>query len=579
MKRFYAIVAAMLLVVASFAQKPNLHAPLDAARQKAKPVSERMTQLKNGKQLVTSKQTMHKAPKKTASYDVEDLELISEAPAGTEMQKLVSSTYYMVTWGNVYEVENNGTLKNVVVGDDGTYYVKNPFTGWSTDSYLKIEKDGDGEYVAKLPQAIYYEAGEMENEDGSIEAYENMYYAFAMDYYEYEEDGETWGSYAPSDVQEYRFSVKDDSLVCTDSEVLLAMGDSIGQWMGIGDYNICMSEFNEKELEVDEAVASSAQKFAFTYEDYTDSRYGHLVDAAFTDDGHIYVKGVFESLPDVWIEGTFDGSKATFKSGQYVGFNENYQSLLYFCAADIGEIYDEYYDEYYEGYVYADEIAFDVDLSTMTFSTDLHIVMNMAKDSEISYIEALAYPAISFYTEKAGTPQNPEFLEFSDMDPDYGYAFAGTYMPILDTTGALMDKDLVTYTYYADDDEVVIDAADYGVDEEITEMPYDFTAGLYYSDIYNDCAVHYFYFYFTGFDKFGVKTTYYGGGEKHDSDTVWYYLDEDPSGVKSLISEADVKSVSYTDLSGRKVSQPTHGLYVRTLTMADGTVKSQKVIK
>lgn len=572
MKKFYAIVAAMMLVVASFAQKTNTHAPLVGSLQKAKPVSERLTQTKDGKHFVSAKSTMHKAKKAADSYDLEGLELISEAPAGTEVQKLASSTYYLVSWGYVYEEECNGTLKNLVVGDDGCYYLKNPFTGWSTDSYLKLDKNADGEYVAKLPQAIYYEE--------ATDDYEaSMYYAFAMDMYEIEQDGETYYSYAPSDVQEYRFEVKDDSLVCADSAVLLALGDSIGEWMGYGDYNIRMSSFNEKSVEVDEAVASSAQKFALTYQDYVDSRYGYLIDAAFTDDGHIYVKGVFESLPDVWIEGTFDGEKATFKSGQYVGFNENYQSLIYFCAADIEELYDEYYDEYYDGYVYADELVFDVDLSTMTFSTDRHIIMNMTKEAEISYIDALAYPAISFYTEKAGTPQNPEFLDFYDIDPDYGYGFAGTYMPILDTTGALMDKELVTYTYYADDEEVVIDAVDYGVEEEMTEMPYNFTAGLYYSDIYNDCATHYFYFYFTGFDKFGVKTTYYGGGEKHDSDTVWYYLDEDPSGVKSLISEADVKSVSYTDIAGRKVSNPTHGLYVRTLTMADGTVKSQKVMK
>lgn len=582
MKKFYAIVVAMILVTASFAQKPNTHAPLGKSLQGHETTSERQIQLKNGKQFAPVKYSMHKAKHQAASYDLDNLELISEAPAGTEEQRLVSSTYYEVSWGYVYETENNGALKDFVVGDDGCYYLKNPFTGLTTNTYLKLEKDGDNEYVAKLPQAVYHEEGEMENEDGSMEAYNNMYYVFAMEYYEYEQDGETHATYKPADVQEYRFTVKGDSLVCNDSEVQLAMGDSIGQWMGYGDYNVCISPFSAKTLEVDESIASTAQKFALSYEDYTDSRYGYLIDAAFTDDGHIYVKGVFESLPDVWVEGTFDGSKATFKSGQYVGFNEDYQSLLYFCAADIGEVYDEDYDEYYDDYVYADEIVFDVDLATMTFSTDRHIVMNMYKDTRVSYIDALAYPSISFYTEKAGTPQNPEFLEFYDLDEDAGYGGSFVYMPIFDTTGALMDKDKLTYTYYAsydgEDEEVVITPEEYGVEEEMTELPYAFAAGLYYYDIYSDRADHYFYFYFTGFSKFGVKTTYYGGGEKHDSDIVWYDL-ENEDGVKAISPAADVKNISYTDIAGRKVSRPTNGIYVKTITYTDGTVVSKKVIR
>ena len=43
--------------------------------------------------------------------------------------------------------------------------------------------------------------------------------------------------------------------------------------------------------------------------------------------------------------------------------------------------------------------------------------------------------------------------------------------------------------------------------------------------------------------------------------------------------EANVKSVSYTDLSGRTISQPQHGIYLKTVKFADGSQKTVKYLK
>ena len=50
-------------------------------------------------------------------------------------------------------------------------------------------------------------------------------------------------------------------------------------------------------------------------------------------------------------------------------------------------------------------------------------------------------------------------------------------------------------------------------------------------------------------------------------------------GIGEAVRQADrVKSVAYYDASGRRVSSPSGGLYIKSVTYADGTVKTYKVV-
>lgn len=41
----------------------------------------------------------------------------------------------------------------------------------------------------------------------------------------------------------------------------------------------------------------------------------------------------------------------------------------------------------------------------------------------------------------------------------------------------------------------------------------------------------------------------------------------------------DVKSVSYTDLAGRRISKPAHGIFLKTVKYADGSQKTVKYVR
>lgn len=57
--------------------------------------------------------------------------------------------------------------------------------------------------------------------------------------------------------------------------------------------------------------------------------------------------------------------------------------------------------------------------------------------------------------------------------------------------------------------------------------------------------------------------------------------DDYTSGVTSAKPDAaaTVKSVTYTDASGRQTTAPARGLYIKTVKLSDGTIKSTKVVK
>lgn len=91
---------------------------------------------------------------------------------------------------------------------------------------------------------------------------------------------------------------------------------------------------------------------------------------------------------------------------------------------------------------------------------------------------------------------------------------------------------------------------------------------------YGTCTVNYqFHIYSAAIENGVVVYTPKGDGP---SVTV-NYIYADPAGISTNVAEQKLNSVTYYDLSGRKVSKTTNGVYVKKMVYADGTVKSSKV--
>lgn len=55
------------------------------------------------------------------------------------------------------------------------------------------------------------------------------------------------------------------------------------------------------------------------------------------------------------------------------------------------------------------------------------------------------------------------------------------------------------------------------------------------------------------------------------------YMYIDPAGIDTNVADKKLNSITYYDLSGRRISEPVSGVYVKRMSYADGTVKTDKV--
>lgn len=60
--------------------------------------------------------------------------------------------------------------------------------------------------------------------------------------------------------------------------------------------------------------------------------------------------------------------------------------------------------------------------------------------------------------------------------------------------------------------------------------------------------------------------------------TVKYVYNETSLGINNIATDANVISATYYDMAGRMTKEPGKGLYIKKAKMADGTVKTNKVI-
>ena len=77
----------------------------------------------------------------------------------------------------------------------------------------------------------------------------------------------------------------------------------------------------------------------------------------------------------------------------------------------------------------------------------------------------------------------------------------------------------------------------------------------------------------------GVKSIYTGGGETHESNIGWYSLEGWYESLGIADVQAEPLSTTYLDLQGRRVDASQKGLLIQQTRMADGTVKTRKVIR
>lgn len=459
-------------------------------------------------------------------------------------------------WGKIVEAPDNKTI-----------YINNPIGAYYSDAWIKGERTTGDTIEVKLPQQFVHE----EYDGMSTDAW--LYKLVPV---KVEQDGETYTTFKPdSTSQTVKYVWRNDSIVLvntTQDSKLLGMCTEAGEWYGYGDYIQQYTVFDQQPVAPKDET--KATQMSITYYD-SGQMYGR-VKKAVREGNDIYIAGLNKNIPSGWAKGTISGNKATFSGHQYMGLDSVTASYAFFEPVSHNMVWDSEIGDSIESLTLADAITFDYDADKGTLSTDSTFVANQGYkmfNQVFTYDGATIEP----WTEKAATPLavDASTMSYMPFSEEYGYGLLAFAPSEFDADGYILDANKLYYSIYLDDDVLTIDPDDYTLfPYETTEIPFTYSDML---DFVNYAGMWQVYTFVTGIDRIGVQMIYKGGGEVRKSAITYISAtDEDPSAVSNVAQTGKVAGVTYTDLSGRRVSRPGKGLFIQTTRLADGTITTSK---
>lgn len=481
--------------------------------------------------------------------------------------------YMEMEYVNGQEVE-----AQIVWGDDNTVYFPNIISMMPTDTYTKGTLNGD-KITVSLPQTAYYEEYEYDGE--LVQSYVLLSLLLPLEF----DNGVT--IYEPvEDEYEITFTVADDGTVTLDpidnTYVLGLVGYEEGDglyWMGFAEFAMSFAPDNGTSV-VDPTTLDNTpySYFASGYDTPTpaEPEFGYKVNVAFNGDD-VYFTGFCLDETSWWFKGHKDGDKVIVENNQKMGVLAGiYNVSLMFGQRD---------EDAYGGFslLPADSqfvFSYDEDAKTFTSATPEVVMFVNALPDQIYYLTMIENPTLLYQPTAAGNPRDPWNLTFNAATYDkYGYGIFDYYLPIVSTDGVLLERKNMYYQLFIDGELLELDAAEYGLPEDTENVPYNFNANAIVCSRLS--TYHEMIFHIEGFDKIGVKLFNVCDGVTYESNLV--ELDVVAGDITSAVNEISdndiVVSETYYDLSGRKVSNPQSGVFVKRTLLDNGTVKVSKSIK
>lgn len=492
--------------------------------------------------------------------------VITEAPKGETVQYSRSSYSFYYSWLGLGVEQVEGNITDVVFGEDGAVYIKNPIAEYSTDSYIKGTLKDDV-ITVELPQAVL-------DYDGEI------YYAdlqkIVIDW------SASSVTYEPAENQTLKFSYKDGVITQLDGEdIYLSLADEEGSWTGYGDTDIVLTPFKDESIKT---VDLPGKEYVFTYGDGE----GHFVTIA-KDESNVYIKGAIEDT-NSWIKGSISGDKVSFEAQPLGALGSSAAYLIPTKVATVTEYYEGYGEYSYTVYVPIDKIEFTYDSSADKYVSSEEYALTAYGTLTTDTLEytLASYENPAFVTQgdvSNAVPATPEIRAFYDYFESYGKSFVYYIIPKTSVDGDFLDTNKLFYNIFFDGEVVTFDTELYDVEEEITDIPYAYESTY---DFYGAGTGKSLTIYSQGFENIGVQTIYRPEEGKeirsalfeYNIETEETFIDgESTTGVSNIAADKAVKSEVYYDLTGRRVVNPENGLYIKKVTYEDNTVKVSKIAK
>lgn len=243
------------------------------------------------------------APRKAnATYDI-----ITTQPEGELLTYDRSGYAWYDAGSSNRKGQQTGTI-DIVFANDGKVYLKQPISKLETDAWIVGTLDAAGTTLTvKLDQCLGTDA---EGNDYAI-----------IKVLEFDEDYEEFSVY--NKIHEVTYTIASDrskiTLNGTSADYILgAIWTSTNEWTGYGDYASVYTPAIKDEL-VTPPASLTTEDYVMTAQSYMDKAEVSYNVSVGLDGDNMYIKGIFNEFPDIWVKGSKDGDAYKFAAGQYLG--------------------------------------------------------------------------------------------------------------------------------------------------------------------------------------------------------------------------------------------------------------------
>lgn len=477
---------------------------------------------------------------------------------GEKVDVTVTSSGITMSGFGFTEYKDKSMASNIVYGEDNEVYIYEIFPYLPTESYFRGTKDGD-KITVELPQAIYYD-----DSLGFVEAY----YLTLLSY----SNEDDW--YFPEEKSTLTFSIDEFGTMTAEGlskDRMLGVADSEdGSWIGLGAWDLSISTFDEKPVEL-----PSDFEVSESFWTAIGNGYGWQVNFAQGGD-EIYFQGLSERMPNAWVKGTlkYDEYTATVSIaqdqyvGDFMGYHIFTKCVQMTTDKDGNIFYEDLMDPDYEY-----QLVWDFEEETMTAKDkDIVLLFNTSKN-DVLFVNDLMELQLIHQESFEGIPANPSELAFEDVMEEEGFSMFSFKLPAISTEGDYLRLEDLSYVVYVNDEEWTFDAEEYELEESLEEVPWSLSN--YWIVKGFDSTDHLVTFFVEGISTLGVQSIYRYNGEETRSDIVTLDL-EDTTSVSDIKTDIKVASVKYYDVTGREVSNPVGGVVIKRVVYDDGSVASFK---
>lgn len=506
------------------------------------------------------------------SVSAQDEKPITEKPKGEVVNLYRTSEGYYAFFGNAKPYKAHGEWSRMVFAEDGAVWLENPISSLYSKTWIKGYRAQGDTIAFDLPQVIYEETFDGVTSKGKL-------------YKMIAEETDKYGTYVKDeDSQTLKYLWKDGKLtLCKD--MACGMCTPTGGWSGFGE-----NYFEGINIENNTTKPSENAKVydgLMLYLDLNDQAQQWPVKYAIDGDD-VYLGNLSTNLKGYWIKGTMKNNEVTFPSTSLVGIDTTTVCYAYASRVDYSTALTAYGDPYDSTFVVNEPLVFTYDPAANTLNSKQKMGIHQSdgvreplKSTDI--FDVYRVPLISPWVEKPNKPLPPKFSAvmpwITDMTPNYsGVEFLLSYYSV---DGNYLDPSKLYYSFYIDGEMVTFTPEEYlNVTKEMDLVPYTFDDDYQFYKVSDNTRR--LYYYHQPKEKIGLEALYVdevdGKPVTYSSGISEYYFD--PTGINNTtIEEGNVESITFTDLSGRQILRPGKGVYIRTITMKDGTKQSKKVVR